>query len=66
MPGSVILNNLKTKYENDIQIHKTNIKLFLASPQGVADHINYAETVAKELESIAHAQDMLEAISLLD
>ena len=62
---SKVLNNLKAKYENEIQIHKTNIELFLASPQGVADHINYAETVEKELEKIAHAQDMLEALAEL-
>lgn len=65
MPASVILNNLRAKYENKIQIHKTNIKLFLASPQGVADHINFTETVEKELEAIAHAHDMIEALEQL-
>lgn len=65
MPGSVIINNLKEKYENQIQIHRTNIKLFLANPQGVADHINYTETVEKELDEIAKAMDMLEALETL-
>jgi hypothetical protein len=61
-----LINNLKAKYINQIQIAKTNINLFLASPQGVAEHIDFSETIEKELEKIAHANDMLESINLLD
>ena len=61
-----LLDNLKAKYENQIEISKTNIELFLASPQGVAEHIDYVETVEKELEKIAHAHDMLEALGELN
>jgi len=57
-----VLINLKTKYETEIAISTTNIELFLASPQGVAEHIDYAETVEKELEKIAHANDMMQAV----
>ena len=59
----MIVENLKAKYETEINIAKTNIKIFLASPQGVAEHIDYSETVEKELEKIAHAHDMLEALA---
>jgi len=58
-----IVNNLKSKYQNQIDIAKTNINIFLASPQGVAEHIDFSETIEKELEKIAHANDMLEALS---
>ncbi len=58
-----IVNNLKSKYQNQIDIAKTNIDMFLASPQGVAEHIDFSETIEKELEKIAHANDMLEALS---
>ena len=58
-----IVNNLKSKYQNQIDIAKTNIDVFLASPQGVAEHIDFSETIEKELEKIAHANDMLEALS---
>lgn len=61
-----LLDNLKAKYENQIEISKTNIELFLASPQGVAEHIDYVDTVEKELEKIAHAHDMLEALDELN
>jgi len=62
---SNVLTNLKAKYENQINISKTNIEMFLASPQGVAEHIDYSETVEKELEKIAHAHDMIEALAEL-
>ena len=65
MATSVILNNLRAKYENQIEISKTNITLFIKNPQGVAEHIDYSETVEKELEKIAHAHDMLEALDEL-
>jgi len=60
-----IVNNLKSKYQNQIDIAKTNIDIFLASPQGVAEHIDFSETIEKELEKIAHANDMLEALEHL-
>lgn len=63
---ATLINNLKAKYITQIEISKTNINLFLASPQGVAEHIDFSETVEKELEKIAHANDMLESINLLD
>jgi hypothetical protein len=63
--SQALKNNLKAKYENEINIAKTNIEMFLASPQGVAEHIDFAETVEKELEKIAHAHDMLEALELI-
>ena len=62
---SNVLTNLKAKYENQINISKTNIEMFLASPQGVAEHIDFSETVEKELEKIAHAHDMIEALEQL-
>ena len=60
-----IVNNLKSKYQNQIDIAKTNIDIFLANPQGVAEHIDFSETIEKELEKIAHANDMLEALANL-
>ena len=61
-----VLNILKAKYQNQIDMSKNNFNMFLASPQGVAEHIDFAETVEKELEKIAHAHDMLEALEQLN
>ena len=49
-----------------MQIAKCNIDIFLASPQGVAEHIDFSETIEKELEKIAHANDMLEALKFAE
>ena len=56
---SVILNNLRAKYQNQIDISKVNIELFVNNPQGVAEHIDYSETVEKELEKIAKTKGFL-------
>ena len=61
-----VINNLKAKYINQMQIAKCNIDIFLASPQGVAEHIDFSETIEKELEKIAHANDMLEALKFAE
>ena len=63
---SKILQNLKSKYENDVEMAKTNIQMFLEKSVGVAERIDYASTIITELEKIAHAKDMLEALNELD
>ena len=63
---SDIVNALKTKYESEIAIAKVNIKTWeQGGHPGIADHINYTETLEKEVEKIAHALDMLEALDQL-
>ena len=61
----LIIENLKKKYSNEIDIARTNIEIFLSSPQGVAEHIDYSETIEKELQKIAPASDMIESINYL-
>jgi len=60
---SKLLHTLKHKYEAEIAVHKNNIETFLSNNVGVADHINYAETVEKELEEIAKYKDLVSAIN---
>jgi len=59
---SKLLETLKHKYEAEIAVHKNNVETFLSNNVGVADHINYAETVEKELEEIAKYKDLVSAI----
>lgn len=61
----LIINNLRNKYQNQIDVAKTNIDIFCNNMQGVAEHIDYSETVEKELEKISHAQDMIEALDVI-
>jgi len=60
---SKLLDTLKHKYEAEIAVHKNNVETFLSNNVGVADHINYAETVEKELEEIAKYKDLVSAIN---
>jgi len=60
---SKLLDTLKHKYEAEIAVHKNNVEMFIANNVGVADHINYAETVEKELEEIAKYKDLISAIN---
>ena len=61
----MIKEALIKKVEADIEMGKAELKTFFDNPQGVAEHIDYSETVEKELEKIAHAHDMLEALDVL-
>ena len=60
---SKLLDTLKHKYEAEIAVHKNNVELFINNNVGVADHINYAATVEKELEEIAKYKDLISAIN---
>tara|TARA_R110000824_G_scaffold5961_2_gene27337 strand:- start:1654 stop:1827 length:174 start_codon:yes stop_codon:yes gene_type:complete len=54
------------KYESDIEQSKANINTFLSQNIGVADHINFTETLDSELEKLAKAKDMLDALKDID
>ena len=53
------------KLEGDIEVAKADLKLFMAQPIGVAEHIDYVVTAEKKLEALAHAQDKLESLKNL-
>jgi len=58
----MIKEALIRKLEGDIEVAKADLRSFLASPIGVAEHIDYVATAEKKLEQLAHAEDMLESI----
>ena len=55
MGSSQMLIALKHKYQAQIELCKNNIRIFTTDPTGVAEHIDYASTVEKELEKMMHA-----------
>ena len=61
----MIREALIKKLEGDIAVAKADLKTFLASPIGVAEHIDYVTTAEKKVEILAHAKDKLEAITNL-
>ena len=61
----MIKEALVKKLEGDIEVAKADLKLFMAQPIGVAEHIDYVVTAEKKLEALAHAEDKLESLNNL-
>jgi len=61
----MIREALIKKLEGDIAVAEADLKTFLASPIGVAEHIDYVLTAEKKTEILASAKDKLEAITNL-
>jgi dimeric dUTPase (all-alpha-NTP-PPase superfamily) len=66
MSKKQLLTVLRAKYESDIEQSKVNINTFLSQNIGVADHINFTETLDTEIEKLARAKDMLDALKLIE
>ena len=66
MSKKQLLKVLRAKYEAEIAQAKANINTFLSQNIGVADHINFTETLDSELEKLAKAKDMLGALEDID
>tara|TARA_B100001989_G_C24277775_1_gene334834 strand:+ start:391 stop:579 length:189 start_codon:yes stop_codon:yes gene_type:complete len=61
----MIKEALIKKLQGDIEVAKADLKLFMAQPIGVAEHIDYVVTAEKKLEALAHAEDKLESLQNL-
>ena len=61
----MIKEALIKKLEGDIAVAEADLKLFLAKPIGVAEHIDYVETAEKKTAKLAEAKDKLQAIKNL-
>ena len=61
----MIKEALIKKLEGDIEVAKADLRTFLSSPMGVAEHIDYVITAEKKLEALAHAEDKLESLNKL-
>ena len=52
----MIKEALIKKVEADIEMGKAELRTFFENPQGVAEHIDYIETVEKKVEALSKAQ----------
>jgi len=62
----MIKQALVKKIEADVEMGKAELKTFFENPQGVAEHIDYIETVEKKVQALALAQAKLDALKSLD
>ena len=60
-----LLQALITKLEGDIEVAKANILVYTRQSVGIGEHIDIVETIEKEVEKIADANDKIEAIKNL-
>ena len=58
----MIKEALVKKLEGDIQVAKADLRVFLANPIGVAEHIDYVVTAEKKLEALASVEDKLSTL----
>ena len=61
----MIKKALIQKLQGEIEVAKADLRIFLANPIGVAEHIDYVITAEKKLEALAHAEDKLESLNKL-
>ena len=48
--------------EAEIELHKTNIEVYMQKVVGIGEHSDIIETIQKELDSMATAHDRLEML----
>jgi transposase len=48
--------------EAEIELHKTNIEVYMQKVVGIGEHSDIIETIQKELDQMAAAHDRLEMI----
>ena len=61
----MIKEALLKNIEADIEMGKAELKTFFDNPQGVAEHIDYIETVEKKVEALAKAQSKYKTLVAL-
>jgi len=49
--------------EAEIELHKTNIEVYMQKVVGIGEHSDIIETIQKELDAMAAADDRLEMIN---
>jgi hypothetical protein len=58
----VIVDALEKKYEAQMAIAESNIKVFMENPVGVGEHPNIVQEVEKLLKEIKDAKEMLDEL----
>ena len=57
-----LLEAIIHKLEGEIAMAKANIHIYLENPAGIGEHSDVAETVEKEIETIAAAKEKIDTI----
>lgn len=58
-----LIQAAKQHAEAEIQLHKTNINVYMEKVVGIGEHSDIIETIQKELDKMATAHDRLEMLN---
>ena len=58
-----MINAAKLHAEAEILLHKTNINVYMEKVVGIGEHSDIIETIQKELDAMATADDRLEMLN---
>ena len=56
------LNAARKHAEGELELHKTNIEVYMQKVVGIGEHSDIIETIQKELDQMAAADDRLEML----
>ena len=57
-----MINAARKHAEAEIELHKTNIDVYMEKVVGIGEHSDIVETIQKELDAMAAANDRLEML----
>jgi transposase len=57
-----MLNAARKHAEGELELHKTNIEVYMQKVVGIGEHSDIIETIQKELDQMAAADDRLEML----
>ena len=58
-----LIQAAKQHAEAEIQLHKTNVDVYMEKVVGIGEHSDIIETIQKELDKMAAAHDRLEMLN---
>ena len=58
-----LIKAAKQHAEAEIQLHKTNVDVYMQTVVGIGEHSDIIETIQKELDAMATAHDRLEMLN---
>ena len=58
-----MINAARKHAEAEIELHKTNIEVYMQTVVGIGEHSDIVETIQKELDAMATAHDRLEMLN---
>ena len=65
-PYEKILQALTHHAQANIELHVTNISIYLTNPTGIGEHSDILESIQNEMDKIAVHKDRLEILELLE